>query len=201
VGSRRRFSLFLLTFVVGLDIYGRIKLINYIRSEVKAGNLEPDVSSASKFDDNKYLKLVLEDDALLYSRDEFDDLADDDAPGAQSAATESAPTAIAQQQESPDAKIKRLEDELSYTQDRFDQYRKLVQGTLDKRWLEIDKSDPGPSEPKGDETYFDSYSYNGMFFSTAQHITAYKRTKVTLKMIYPRNPRDNAEGHDPDGCI
>ena len=43
-----------------------IKLINYIRSEARAGNAL-DVSKVSAFQDEQYLKPVLEDDALLYS--------------------------------------------------------------------------------------------------------------------------------------
>ena len=45
---------------------GMIKLINYIRSEAAAGKA-PDVSKVSNFQDEQYLKPVLEDDALLYS--------------------------------------------------------------------------------------------------------------------------------------
>jgi protein arginine N-methyltransferase 3 len=51
-----------------------MKLVNYIRSEVKAGNLAPNVSNASAFQDQKYLLPVLEDDPLLYSlHDAFED--------------------------------------------------------------------------------------------------------------------------------
>ena len=57
-----------------------IKLVNYIRSEVKAGVINPDVSSRSAFDSENYLLPVLNDDTLLYSLHDVigDDLDDDD---------------------------------------------------------------------------------------------------------------------------
>ena len=44
-----------------------MKLVNYIRSEVNIGNLAPNVSNASVFQDERYLQPVLQDDPLLYS--------------------------------------------------------------------------------------------------------------------------------------
>ena len=44
-----------------------IKLINYIRSEAKINNTLPSLSTKAAFQDEHYLKPVLEDDALLYS--------------------------------------------------------------------------------------------------------------------------------------
>lgn len=70
---------FLLTrknYVV-LDFYSTLRLINYIRSEVAAGNTKPDCSSPQTWMDDKYMQPVLEDDALLYS---IDDLADPNDP-------------------------------------------------------------------------------------------------------------------------
>ena len=126
---------------------------------MKAGNLEPDVSSLSNFNYDKYLQPVLEDDALLFSVDEVEDL---DGIILSENSEEHAPTP----QESPEAKIKRLEEELQKSQFQFDEYRKVVQESLDKRWKDLAKGDTGPQslEPKAsenDEHYFDSYSYNG----------------------------------------
>ena len=50
-----------------LDFMEMIKLINYIRSEVKLGNLSPDVSAKSVLQNELYLKPILEDDPLLYN--------------------------------------------------------------------------------------------------------------------------------------
>ena len=44
-----------------------MRLVNYIRSEVKVGNTVPNLSNESAFQDEKYLLPVLEDDPLLYS--------------------------------------------------------------------------------------------------------------------------------------
>jgi protein arginine N-methyltransferase 3 len=51
----------------GLEFLDLIRLVNYIRSEAMMGNLKPDVSSKTQFEDEKYLKPVLEDDAVLFS--------------------------------------------------------------------------------------------------------------------------------------
>jgi hypothetical protein len=56
-----------------LDFYSSIKLVNYIRAEVKAGKERPDVSDPSLWADDKYLQSTLEDDALLFGLDELDD--------------------------------------------------------------------------------------------------------------------------------
>ena len=44
-----------------------IKFINYVRSETTSGNLVRDLSTKVAFQDEHFLKPVLEDDALLYS--------------------------------------------------------------------------------------------------------------------------------------
>lgn len=56
-----------------LDFYASIKLVNYIRAEVKAGKERPDVSDPASWADDKYLQPTLEDDALLFGLDELDD--------------------------------------------------------------------------------------------------------------------------------
>lgn len=56
-----------------LDFYSSIKLVNYIRAEVKAGKEKPDVSDPTLWADDKYLQPTLEDDALLFGLDELDD--------------------------------------------------------------------------------------------------------------------------------
>lgn len=44
-----------------------IKLVNYIRAEVLAGNGLPECTSKSVFEDDRFLRPVLEDDPLLYN--------------------------------------------------------------------------------------------------------------------------------------
>ena len=53
--------------MIGLDFLDVVKLVNYIRSEVKVGAQKPDISAKSKFQDEQYLLPVLEDDALLWN--------------------------------------------------------------------------------------------------------------------------------------
>ncbi|KAF2170254.1 hypothetical protein M409DRAFT_19857 [Zasmidium cellare ATCC 36951] len=58
-----------------LDFYGAIKLVNYIRSEVKAGKEKPAVDDAKLWEDDKFLQPALADDALLFSLDDVIDVA------------------------------------------------------------------------------------------------------------------------------
>lgn len=44
-----------------------VKLINFIRAEVTAGKGLPDLTSKTTFEDDYYLRPVLEDDPLLYN--------------------------------------------------------------------------------------------------------------------------------------
>lgn len=127
--------------------------MNYIRSEVKNGNKNPDVSDAAKFADDKYLQPVLEDDAVLFSLDELS--ADDEEPQSEEA-----------------KKVKELEEQLQQLASQFAEYRETVSKTLEERWNEKDTPKEGEAGPSGsskapegkwgiDTGYFDSYSYNG----------------------------------------
>lgn len=138
-----------------LDFYDRIRLVNYIRSQVKAGVSKPDVSTKDVFADEKYLQPVLEDDAFLFGLDDVDggEVAD---PGATSHVDESS-----------DDKIKRLEDELRRTRLMFRDYQTEVQSVLQERLRDMDIGDKaeqtsaGSQKENRDEHYFESYSYNG----------------------------------------
>ncbi|ETN41200.1 uncharacterized protein HMPREF1541_03135 [Cyphellophora europaea CBS 101466] len=128
----------------GLDFMDLIKLVNYIRSEVKAGSRRPDLSSASKFQDDKYLQPVLEDDALLYS---LDDVFEDGAGnGAQN-------------------EVEELRQQLAQLSSQFQSYREEVQRSLLSDLESAELSKPTGSQTNGnmsqvDAGYFDSYSYN-----------------------------------------
>ncbi|KAJ9610232.1 Ribosomal protein arginine N-methyltransferase rmt3 [Cladophialophora chaetospira] len=141
-----------------LDYLGIIRLLNYVRSEVQAGNLQPNVSSKACFEDEKYLKPVLQDDALLYS---FDDAVEDDANS--NAASE----------------VEQLREELAALQAQFSAYREQVQHAMLDR---LEESAPNnnheaaiagtDSDSKNKKTamhaedletgYFQSYSYNSI---------------------------------------
>lgn len=140
---------------LGLDFYGSIKLVNFIRSEVKAGKkVSPDVQKAD-FDDEIYLKPVLEDDALLFNLDDLPvsrtqhKMADEGVAGSSAVL----------------ARVAELEEELRRTQSQFSEYREKVKQTLDERWNEnaaVTKQQTVKQDDRDDDThYFTSYSYNG----------------------------------------
>ncbi|KAJ5683773.1 Ribosomal protein arginine N-methyltransferase rmt3 [Penicillium maclennaniae] len=149
--EKHSFDLLKIQKELGLDFLDTIKLVNYVRSEVKAGNKTPDVSSKAKFADDAFMKPVLEDDALLYS---LDDIAED---------TEAAPGNDAER------KVIELQEDLERLQTQFSEYRLAVQKSLaDQLNKEDEKLEPGASVKKSpadkieeaDEGYFTSYAYN-----------------------------------------
>lgn len=147
-------------FWSGLDFYETIKFVNYIRSEVKNGNLKPDVDSKDRFQDEKYLQPALEDDALLFCLDDLDALPE-------VGATEKN-TSEAKEGDNSLSRISDLEEQLQKLQNQFAEYRETVARTLDQRWEDSAPANgaPGSSnstkQEKHDTNYFDSYSYNGM---------------------------------------
>lgn len=152
--DQHNFDLIALINRLQLDFHGSIKLVNFIRSSVKAG--QPVVAqdiSADSFSDDKYLKPVLENDALLFS---LDDIIEEQAQGGADGAAQASGEALA-------AKNKDLEEELEALRSQFTNYRLAVEETLDKRWG--DESQPGPSrfaEKKDNSNYyFESYAEHG----------------------------------------
>jgi protein arginine N-methyltransferase 3 len=149
--------------VLDLDFLETVKLVNYIRSEVKKGNQTPDVSSKSVFEDGIYLKPVLDDDALLYNLEDLEDVeaveggepSDKDAGG------------------STEKRIIELQEELERLQGQFTDYRLAVQKSLNEQLLGNEDSvassgsvvKKGPSDriEAADADYFTSYSYNSTF--------------------------------------
>ncbi|KAL2834966.1 S-adenosyl-L-methionine-dependent methyltransferase [Aspergillus cavernicola] len=137
-----------------LDFLDTIKLVNYIRSQVKDGNLAPDVSSKNKFQDEAYLKPVLEDDALLYSLDDIEDEESEEAGGIQGG-----------------RRVIELQEELERLQIQFSEYRDAVQKSMEERLTKEDEklvpgqlsADRAASKVEAiDSDYFSSYSYNGI---------------------------------------
>ncbi|KIV79927.1 hypothetical protein PV11_07466 [Exophiala sideris] len=138
-----------------LDFLGLIKLVNYIRAEVQAGNTRPDISSKSVFEDDKYLKPVLQEDALLFS---LDDVFEDSTGPATAPADE----------------VEQLREQLEALQSQFAAYREQVQTALldrlDDSTVSGAKAGPSTSNAKSekqaaetyDKDYFHSYSYNSI---------------------------------------
>lgn len=139
----------------GLDFYQSIKLVNYVRASVKEGNTQPDVSSPENFADDKYLRPVLEDDALLFS---LDDLA---RSGPQQSTTE-----LPAEKQTAEARVTELQAELDALRAQFADFRDQVDQTLERRWTDtaeapIAESSKAAKEADHDGSYFQSYSYNG----------------------------------------
>ncbi|KAF4276106.1 hypothetical protein CNMCM8812_005315 [Aspergillus fumigatus] len=138
-----------------LDFLGTIRLVNYVRSQVKAGNTTPDVSSKDRFEDDAYLKPVLEDDALLYSLDDIED-----EHSATAGTTEA------------ERRVIELQEDLERLQSQFTEYRMAVQKSMEEQLsMDDEKLRSSPSGPSGkkmskveeaDADYFVSYSYNAI---------------------------------------
>lgn len=145
-----------------LDFYGTIKLVNYIRSQIKDG-LSVITIKKEDFDNERYLRPVLEDDALLFSLD--------DLPNTASATSANTPPKAMSGDVSSEllARVTELEEELRRTQFQFSDYRDTVKHTLDDRWNDQRAGEDLPKlsdqgEKRDDDShYFSSYSYNGMF--------------------------------------
>lgn len=123
-----------------------------MRSEIKKGNREPSISSSALFNDDVYLKPVLDDDALLYS---LDDLTDD--------------VEVEDGKVPNEKRILELQEELEKLKNQFSEYRLAVQKSLGEQLADvsIDENAAGPGAPKkgkieeADADYFTSYSFNG----------------------------------------
>jgi protein arginine N-methyltransferase 3 len=139
-----------------LDFHGAVKLVNFIRDHVKNGLSLPKDISSQDLEDEKYLRPVLENDALIFSLDEvLEAITADQAKDGNLA-----------------ARNKELEEELEKLRDQFANYRLTVQETLDKRWG--DDTETTPTEKKDDSAYyFESYAAHGIFLSPSLHVMVY----------------------------
>ncbi|KAI9827137.1 MAG: hypothetical protein M1819_007028 [Sarea resinae] len=154
---------------LGLDFYGTIKLVNYIRASVKNGNLKPDLSSSTVLEDDKYLQPVLEDDALLFGLDDIPEETETNGAASKGKGKETGGDGAV-------ARVAELEEELQRLQSQFAEYKILVKETLDERMDEKGDSKLSPSgkaqstvtvdgktnKPAQDDDshYFTSYAYN-----------------------------------------
>lgn len=154
-----------------LDFYGCIRLVNYIRSEIKSGRLVSSNISLTDFEAEEFLKPVLEDDALLFNLDDLPEIGLERSNANLDYAGASGSTRLL-------TRVVELEEELRKTQSQFSDYRITVMQTLDERWKESslgadsNTSNGEVKEAKCDDDshYFSSYSYNGMSPKTAFEI-------------------------------
>jgi protein arginine N-methyltransferase 3 len=152
---------------LAFDFYDSVKLVNFIRSQVHNGQPVSSDISGEDFADEKFLKPVLEDDALIIN---LDDLPDNKGNTQESAAGTTKGKQVSSSSGELVSRISELEEELRRIQSQFDNYRETVKQTLDERWN--DKPTGGTStdtkqeEKRDDDShYFRSYSYNGQSFA------------------------------------
>ena len=150
----------MLTIVEDLDFLDRVQLINYVRSEVKERRQLPKVWTTTLFEDERYLKPTLEDDAVLYSLDDIDE----SAFGTEAALNNG------------EQEIQELHERLAQLQIQFSAYREEMQVSFRTNLNQMEdttndkmngesvlenNSKPGASSQEDqDSGYFDSYSYN-----------------------------------------
>jgi protein arginine N-methyltransferase 3 len=145
-----------------LDFYGSIRLINYIRSEIKSGRPVSSNISLMDFEAEEFLKPVLEDDALLFNLGDLPEVGLGQKSVNLDYAGVNGTTRLL-------TRVAELEEELQKTQSQFSDYRSTVIQTLDERWKDSSVGTDsnisnGVKEEKCDDDshYFSSYSYNGM---------------------------------------
>nr|CAB91258.1 related to protein arginine N-methyltransferase 3 [Neurospora crassa] len=185
---------------LNLDFYGLIKLINFIRSKVHEGVPLPAEITAADLEDDRYLKPVLDDDALILC---LDDLPESSGTGAEASAAGTQKGADAPAVDELIQKNAELQAQLEQLSKQFSNYRLAVQQTLDQRWQADDDdkdaakgkaaaaaaaaapSGPAPEGPAAKEGasdyYFESYAHNDI------HETMLKdtvRTEAYRDFIY-----------------
>lgn len=150
---------------LALDFYDNVKLVNFIRSQVHSGHSVTSAIKKEDFEDDNFLKPVLEDDALLISLDDLPEIEPKASKGVAGKGKE-----VNIDSGRLVARVSELEEELRRIQSQFDDYRETVKQTLDDRWNDNSTSVPSAStdpakEAKRDDDshYFSSYSYNGQF--------------------------------------
>lgn len=142
---------------LGLDFYGSIKLVNFIRGAVKDGKKLPEqISDADIQDDEKFMLPVLANDAFIMCLDDLP--ASSDAHAAE--AGEGVESKSGAEAEGTTAALQARIDELTK---QFANYKFAVEQTLDKRWHADDEPSQksgGSEKEKKDESqyYWESYA-------------------------------------------
>ncbi|CAK7197770.1 Ribosomal protein arginine N-methyltransferase rmt3 [Sporothrix eucalyptigena] len=161
---------------LGLDFYGSVKLINFIRQHVHKGSALPAEITAADFASDEFLRPVLDDDALILALDSLPEPQQQTSAGE---AQSSAGAADASLQETNE----QLRSELESLTRQFENYRVAVQKTLDQRWGVDEESHVAPKDDRaakdtkaasttksegqqdapaagGTDYYFESYSHS-----------------------------------------
>lgn len=129
---------------------------------MQKGNQSPDISSIARFEDEKYLKPVLEDDALLFTLDEI----------LQPSQGQESASPLSLEDLPVEGKIDKLKDELSQVKDRYMRYKQSVEEIIDARWNasygtlkgdgdEVQRGASNNLQSQQEKDYFKSYGYLG----------------------------------------
>ncbi|KAM0276916.1 hypothetical protein ACHAQH_006247 [Verticillium albo-atrum] len=163
---------------LSLDFHGSVKLVNFVRQSVIDGVALPECIGLEDIDHDRYLKPVVEDDALIMSLDELhvDDDAEPSSKGGPFAVTDETPST-----QSLLASKSELERELAAVKSQFANYRTAVEQTLDRRWG--DDSNPGPAAPPRDQSqyYWESYAANDIHETMLKDVV---RTDAYRDFVY-----------------
>ncbi|EPB81838.1 hypothetical protein HMPREF1544_11422 [Mucor circinelloides 1006PhL] len=179
-----------------LDFYKCIRMINYIRQQVKAN---PEFNSVqfngteAFFNDDKFLQPVLDDDALLFAFEELD-LDDNEAPAATAEETAFAPLPtidISQIQTSTELErqllklLQATQENTSNLEGQFEEYKNMVKKTffepLANEGSAVDS--PAKSVALVDEGnyYFNGYAHNDIH---EQMLKDTARTEAYRDFVY-----------------
>ena len=172
------------SIMIGLDFLEVVKLVNYIRSEVKLGVEKPDVSARSRFEDEQYLLPVLEDDALLWNLHDIIGLdlndADEDTRGV-SVKTPSGTTTngndedrvakLEKQLQLAELELEARRSEIKFLQLKFEESESMHEKSFEEnetRERDMNAVSPGTGPSRNalmlgntDSSYFASYSGHG----------------------------------------
>ena len=140
------------------DFHGAVKLVNFIRSRVAENGSLPAEISPNDYADDRYLKPVLENDALIFSLDEILE------SGLNFGASD--PCGPTGENPTPNSLVVRnrdLEAELAAVKEHFANYRHTVEETLDRRWGDESVLNTQKAQKQdGSDYYFESYAFNGI---------------------------------------
>ncbi len=153
--------------LIGLDLLGTIKLVNFIRNEVKEGRGQAlKVSNERDFGDDRYLQPVLEDDALLYNLEDI--IENETNPALESTASTSMPSGV-EAGSGAYVKINELQESLLQTQQAFlatQQRLELAEKALS---LARDDTKPFSEAPSPSQKSAAHAKYEGNYDGPGEH--------------------------------
>ena len=159
-----------------LDYLGAIKLINYIRRECREGRAKQlNLSTASIFQDDKYLQPVIEDDPLLYSLEEvfgedFENFEGD--PQASGDHMRGAEDDGANKTAELQQALQKTQKDLQFAEQKLDLALQALEAQK-TRWDELDTPTTSPTRTTGTkEPYQGNYDgHSGFDFETSHCLT------------------------------